>query len=404
MNNFEISGLAKELLDISTQGIPVLIQRFSQEISMPVFITDSLFQLEWASAPPYEFEADPSLSIQRNDQAIGNSFICTVSTEVNQTVGLAAPILYKKNTLGFLFITNHAEAAAQLEEMESLLSYVAMLCAVQMQKKIDILHESYKYKEAFLFDLLYGNIKNQEDIIEQAKIWGWDLTLPYIAIVFSLKEFNHFSKDKLVLNVMLQIIENYLFQHNRKPLVIKRQNQVVVLFPLDKKEQENRELINDFITKIQKETKNLPTHPLVGSGIGKVYKNPTQLYRSFQEAKIAFELGILLNIEIPYFSDLGLERILYKHDLQDLKEFCSNILGDLESYDLQNSSNLMETLEAFTANHFDMTKTANAMFLHRNTLRYRLKKIEEILGFKLDDLNKRLDITAAFKIKLLRKI
>ena len=51
-----------------------------------------------------------------------------------------------------------------------------------------------------------------------------------------------------------------------------------------------------------------------------------------------------------------------------------------------------------------MGKTAKVSFLHRNTLRYRVKRIEEILNVKLDDLNDRLNIMAAFKIKLLRKI
>lgn len=71
--------------------------------------------------------------------------------------------------------------------------------------------------------------------------------------------------------------------------------------------------------------------------------------------------------------DMGLERILYKHDLEDLKEYYHHVLGELAEED-EAEDNLFKLLESFADNQFDMNKTAQATFLHRNTLRYRLNK------------------------------
>lgn len=100
------------------------------------------------------------------------------------------------------------------------------------------------------------------------------------------------------------------------------------------------------------------------------------------------------------FSDLGLERILYKHDLQDLKEYYVHVLGELHRQDDPESS-LVTILESFAENQFDVGKTAKAIFMHPNTLRYRINKIETILGRSLADNNTRLDIVASLKIRRL---
>ena len=61
----------------------------------------------------------------------------------------------------------------------------------------------------------------------------------------------------------------------------------------------------------------------------------------------------------------------------------------------------METLEAYINHGCDLKATAKALFLHPNSLRYRLKKIEEVLERDLEDLETKVDLVVAFKIKKL---
>ncbi|WP_348981620.1 helix-turn-helix domain-containing protein [Desulfitobacterium sp. LBE] len=104
-------------------------------------------------------------------------------------------------------------------------------------------------------------------------------------------------------------------------------------------------------------------------------------------------------MKVPFFSDMGLERVLYKHDIQDLKEYRDQVLGDLRKD--ESGESLLEILKTFTMNQFDVNKTAQDLFIHRNTLRTRLSKIEAILDRPLDDMSTRLDLTAVLKIEQL---
>ena len=182
-----------------------------------------------------------------------------------------------------------------------------------------------------------------------------------------------------------------------------RQNEVVAMVSIvgDKLAEQKEEIIS-LAKDISSQFKAIEPNQRIDFGVGQTYAEPKDLFRSYQEAKVAYEMGSLLGLAVPFFSDMGLERILYKHDLEDLKEYYNHVLGTLPEYD-EGKDNLFSILESFVDNQFDMNKTAEATFLHRNTLRYRLNKVEEIIGHSLADTNTRLDLTAAFKIHRLHR-
>ena len=73
-------------------------------------------------------------------------------------------------------------------------------------------------------------------------------------------------------------------------------------------------------------------------------------------------------------------------------------IGKLLQADELNDGNLSETLENYLNCSCNAKKTAEEMFLHRNTLNYRLKKIREILGCDLENLDTCLELKMAFLI------
>ena len=81
--------------------------------------------------------------------------------------------------------------------------------------------------------------------------------------------------------------------------------------------------------------------------------------------------------------------------------YCNEKLKPLEMYDNENGSFLIDTLVNYYMNGFNIGKTAQMMFVHRNSLQYRLKKIEEILGIRLDDSMAYLDLVNCILVKRL---
>lgn len=119
---------------------------------------------------------------------------------------------------------------------------------------------------------------------------------------------------------------------------------------------------------------------------------------AFDALRIARKLGK----KIIFTQDTTLElAILRGANIRYLRNFVANTLGVLEEYDQHNGTNLMMTLQELV-NHMGVhTQTARALYLHRNTLLYRIRRIEMLTGL---DLNKSQDlykIGIALQIRML---
>lgn len=402
--NYVVPDMISDLvLASSDEGLIGISNKLSGFLSLPIIITDMYYNVLATSTDQDSLEIVVSTHFESQQNSA--FFKCSLDLLGQGYESFGHPIKQGNQNYGYLFFLNSHANQDRLEKYEALIQYTASLCTLYLKQLSDLKKERHRFKDAFLYDILYGNFKNKEDIISYGSIWKWEFDQPHMAIVFSIIDYNHYSADRQLIETLLYIIEKTLIQNGMEPIIIKKQNEVIAILPAnDKTYFHQKKKLIDFVSYSFNQAKETNLGNRLACGIGQIYDNPVELYRSYQEAKVAYELGLLLKIEIPFFHNLGLERVLYKHDLQDLKEFYQHVMGELQKYDDMNGSELMDTLESFASHQFDLKQTSEAIFLHRNTLRYRIKKIEEILNVKLDDINNRLNIAAAFKIKLLHKL
>ncbi len=73
------------------------------------------------------------------------------------------------------------------------------------------------------------------------------------------------------------------------------------------------------------------------------------------------------------------------------------MLKDLIAYEKTNQIDLMETLDAYLNENANIIETSDKLFIHRNTLKYRLKKIENLLNVNLHSLEDCLKLLLAMK-------
>lgn len=66
-----------------------------------------------------------------------------------------------------------------------------------------------------------------------------------------------------------------------------------------------------------------------------------------------------------------------------MRDFARTYIKQIEDYDLETNSNLLETAIAYVLNDGDLQKTADYMIQHKNTIRYRLKNVSNILGINI---------------------
>ena len=71
-------------------------------------------------------------------------------------------------------------------------------------------------------------------------------------------------------------------------------------------------------------------------------------------------------------------------------------MGILKEYDRKNGTSLFETLETYIHCQYNATKTASALFIHRNSLSYRMEKIEELTRIDYNDTNQLFHLAVGF--------
>lgn len=128
---------------------------------------------------------------------------------------------------------------------------------------------------------------------------------------------------------------------------------------------------------------------------GRVYTAIEQIKDSYQEAQKALSLWKKMNRaeHIVYYSRLGLYRLLFKiEDKEEIREYYRYNLNVLLEHDTKNSAELLETLRQYLYCNGNLVKTSQALFIHRNTLLYRLNQIRDLLGKDIDDAIVRLDL------------
>ena len=132
-------------------------------------------------------------------------------------------------------------------------------------------------------------------------------------------------------------------------------------------------------------------------GIGTTVSNLKDLARSFKEAQTALEVGKVFDTEktIVSYEALGIARLIYQLPTTLCETFLKEVfkLGSIESLDQET----LFTIQRFFENNLNVSETSRKLFVHRNTLVYRLEKIKKFTGLDLREF----DHAIIFKIALM---
>lgn len=139
------------------------------------------------------------------------------------------------------------------------------------------------------------------------------------------------------------------------------------------------------------------THAVVG--IGTVVEGIKDLAKSFKEAQVALEVGKVFDTEktIVSYENLGIARLIYQLPTTLCETYLKEVFkkGSIESLDQET----LFTIQRFFENNLNVSETSRKLFVHRNTLVYRLEKIKKLTGLDLREF----DHAIIFKIALMVK-
>ena len=327
---------------------------------------------------------------------------------------VAIPIVIENVEYGCVFVWLDKKDLTPLDNM-LIESYVHII-ALDFVKKLSIYNMESNYKIEFLDDLLSDNENRQKRAIERAKTFNLHMTLKYTVIVILLKDI--YSSNKHVIDkasLQREGISDLLFitgriaKLNREKVVyVDKSDRILILYGSE--ESKNPQVIKSdviyFCQKILDEALKKFHSDELTIGIGRSYEKVEQLYKSHRQAKLIVESLSNTNMStIKHYDDLGLYRILAFEGLQgELLEFCSDTIKPLIEYDKINNSELIKTLKAYFEFDGNMKKIAENMYMHYNTIIYRVQQISDITGLDLENGDSRLNLEIALKAIDLIKI
>ena len=136
------------------------------------------------------------------------------------------------------------------------------------------------------------------------------------------------------------------------------------------------------------------------TGVSRIVTSPDQLSRAYAEALKAVSIGRQMQgpSALAHFDRLGIHRLLALiPESEDLRRFVHESLGELATHDTPENDDLRRTLAVLLDTNINVAETSRRLFFHYNTLRYRISKLERMLGPITTDPELQLTVAVALR-------
>jgi purine catabolism regulator len=267
----------------------------------------------------------------------------------------------------------------------------ALVCAIEMARVKAVREAEKRLKGDLLTALL------QEDITPRdANLWvrrmGLDLDQAHVAIRFAWD-----APSSPSLRRLETLVNGEVANQGLKVLVEALGSEILCICQVEPSSNRPEEALNlaDAVADMAGiEFSDVP----IRSGIGLPAGDISIWRDSFRQAGQALEMARKLDVREPqYFPDLSVYRLLLQLEHHpDLLVFKDEILGSLLDY--EGGGDFVKTLEVYFDHNGNLSQAAEALFVHRNTMTYRMERIAEITGLDLNHTETRLAIQLALRI------
>lgn len=217
----------------------------------------------------------------------------------------------------------------------------------------------------------------------------------------------HFSNDVMRIVMLIkfigkneiipyQMVQN-MFPDKNKDYVISVGESDIVLVKEVKPNYDTRAI--EKIAQSISDTFGTEFYTKVSIGIGTAVESIKDLARSYKEAQVAIEVGKVFDTEknIVSYENLGIGRLIYQLPTTLCEMFLSEVFkkGSIETLDRET----LLTIQCFFENNLNVSETSRKLFVHRNTLVYRLEKVRKLTGLDLREFDHAITFKVAMMVK-----
>ena len=309
---------------------------------------------------------------------------------------LVSPIVSGDRARGYLSIVGPAGSLDLLDTLT--VEHGAAACALEMAKAKAVSEAKKSLRGDFLEGLLAGTLPTAE-IDRLSGRLDHDTRPPHMILTLGWA-----GDDSPSLRRLETTLSWLLNNHTRPALVHAYGGQHLCVFQ-SLKDGSDLETSYDLARRVIEQVEaEFPDAVLVG-GISGPAEELVDWPRVYREALQAMDVGQRLHLDnqIVRFNSLGVYRLL--SELEDnvaIQHFALQIIEPLVRYDRDHRGSLVQTLSAYFSHHGNISQTAESLFVHRNTLLYRMDRIQELTGQDLNNADMRLALHLSLKLWQLR--
>ncbi|GIN97490.1 CdaR family transcriptional regulator [Siminovitchia terrae] len=296
----------------------------------------------------------------------------------NVLPGIAAPICFNHKVIGVLGIVGEPESVRKY--VKFIHSHIEMFLRESFRTESELVQ--MKTTELFVQHLIhYEDWKDTSKLEEYCQLLGVHFNRLRVCLLIHFPVLQESSSQAEPLQTQLQSLIGYLFRESNEDIVCPvNQEQWVVFKIIDSKgEPKLRRTCESAIGKLTAFLDREGVHGRVTIAYGKSYMGLEGAARSYQQAQKAIMAGLRSDSEESVYSfdswsilpDIFLEDI----DLRFLELFADDIRN---IWEFPESDMLIETFIAYCESSMNVSKAARNLYIHRNTLMYRLNKISEL--------------------------
>ncbi len=287
------------------------------------------------------------------------------------------------------------------DRLESI-EYAATVAALRQVQARAVAEADQRFQAVCLEELVTGHVTERSVLMERATAFSWDLAMPRTVLLAEAESVAGRSVSELAGTAEEGAIRSRLADAARSALgpmaiIWERSHEIGALVPTSG-------AVNPRSAgaALQAECARRLPDVVVAVGIGRPSPDPLDLDASFLEARRAITIGRWGRGpgRLTVFEDLGIDRMLVDVPSMEVRAYCAATLGPLEAYDATHGTDLVGTLATFLASR-NAARAARELFVHYNTLKNRLERIEEVLGPCLDDPERSLALALALRLRRL---
>lgn len=298
------------------------------------------------------------------------------------------------------------------DEDVHILERAATVAALAITKSLAVSAVESKYQGDFLRDVLSGRAGTSEQVTAHASSLGWDLGRRMVVIV---AETDPEAEPPTPKSGALHSLQNRFamawaqavrMRDGHAPVVGYSQ-EVVAVIGVDEDAETDRitGLVKDIVRDVRGDGGG--GRRSFSTGISRAITGAAELPQAYQQARRAASVGRQMQGEsaTTHFDGLGMYRLLSLiPDTDELHRFVSEALGELIEKETADAVDLRTTLRVLLDTNLNVAETARILHFHYNTLRYRIGKLERMLGPFMTDPSLRLTLSLALRVVEMRGI